>query len=398
MARMKRLRALSRENARLIALIAVVAILLFALLFNRLGSLVGGLSRGEIQSAMAPVGWHGIYHSALYLPLKLVRSVVFWLSPNHGQTLTRLPNALFGGLTIIIFTALIRLWHGWRTAILTSVLFATSAWVLHVSRLASFDVLYLLTIPGLLFANALLTRYPKRKSVWYGSLIYLGFLLYVPGVIWLILTWLYFTRKQVLKSWQQLDKLSHRLVSVLLAAIFLPLLILDLAHSGQIKLWLGLPAHISSAGTLLKSLVAAPVHLFIRGPKYPDIWLSRVPILDVFTLVACVLGIYFYVTHLKASRSKLLLSFAVIGWLLVAATGPVGLSLLVPLLYVAAAAGIAFLLKEWLQVFPFNPVARTTGIVLVSLLVVLASVYNLKAYFVAWPHNAITKATFRYHR
>jgi hypothetical protein len=90
--------------------------------------------------------------------------------------------------------------------------------------------------------------------------------------------------------------------------------------------------------------------------------------------------------------------FALAGLLLVGLGGPVGLSLLVPLLYVWAAAGIAYLTREWLQVFPNNPLARSLGLGLIVLAVGLGCIYNLRAYFVAWPHNQTTRVTFQSRR
>src|SRR5580704_13185174 len=105
---MKRFSGYLRRRGRLAAGVVLVLAGLSWLLLHRLGSLTGGLSAGELAAASQPVGWHGIYHQPFYLPLNLVRSVVFFLSPNHGQTLTRLPNIAFGALTIASFAALIR--------------------------------------------------------------------------------------------------------------------------------------------------------------------------------------------------------------------------------------------------------------------------------------------------
>lgn len=395
---MIKLKAFGKSQTRVLIVAAIgVAVLAFLMLY-KLGNLTGGLSAGEAKLAVSPVGWHGLYHNPLDLPLKLVQSIVFYLSPSHGQALTRLPNALFGALTIASFILLIRFWHSARIALLTGVLFATSAWVLHVSRLASFDVLYLWGIVTLLLINALMARYAKRALVGYGSLVALGLLIYIPGMVWLVLIDLFFMKKQFKEAWQHLASWWKRSLYVLLGLIWLPLLGLDLSRSGQLKLWLGLPVHFASPIQFLKHFIAVPTHLFIRGPQYPNVWLGKAPILDVFTLVACCIGIYFYATHLRAGRSRLLIALAIAGWILVALAGPVGLSVLVPLLYVAVAAGIAYLLHEWLQVFPLNPLARGIGLTLVSLAVVLACTYNLRAYFIAWPHNAETKATFHYRR
>lgn len=368
------------------------------LLTRQLGSLVGGLSANEMTMAAAPVGWHGIFQDPLYLPLKLVQSVVFWAAPDHGQLLTRLPNAIFGGLTIFSFAWLIWLWHGTRTAILSSVLFATSAWTLHVSRLASFDVLYLWALPTLLVIQVLLHRHGQRSIVWYGSLLTWGLMLYVPGMIWLIALQLWHQRTLLTKIWRNVMSWRGRILSMMAILIWLPLLAVNFTRPGQLALWLGLSAQFPAPLHLLKEFAAVFVHLFIRGPQYPELWLARAPILDGFALLTCGLGVYFYAKNWRSSRSLAIGLLFGAGVILIALGGPVGLSLLVPLLYITGAAGIAYLLREWLKVFPRNPLARSLGIGLVTLAVVLSGLYNWRAYFVAWPHQATTQATFRDHR
>jgi hypothetical protein len=371
-------------------------VLLF-LLWHRLGSLTGGLSAGEIKSATQPVGWHGIFHDPLDLPLKLVRSVVYGFASDHGQILTRLPNTLFGGIAVICFGWLVWLWHGRRTAIYTTLLFGTSAWTLHVSRLASFDVLYLCAIPLLLLTQALLYRNHTKPLIWYASLVVGGLMLYIPGLIWLLVAHLFLQRNTLIQAWKNAAN-GRRLISILLVVMWLPLLLIDFLRSGHFMQWLGLPTNFDPPLTILKHLAGVLVHLFIRGPQYPDTWLGRAPILDAFTLLAAVLGIYFYIRHRQAWRSQTLGIMFILGVILVGLNGAVGLSLLVPLLYLMAAAGLTYLLHEWLQVFPQNPLARGLGIGLIALLVGLSCLYNLRAYFVAWPHNQTTLQTFQYHR
>ena len=361
----------------------------------RLGSLTGGLSPQELIAASTPVGWHGIYNQPLDLPLKLVRSAFFWLFPAHGQLVTRLPNAILGALAIVTFTLLIRCWHGRRVAILAGLLFATSAWVLHVSRLASPDVLYLWAVPTLLLTNYLVKKYGRNPLVWYGNLLVWGMMLYVPGLIWLVAISAYLQRQQLAAAWQHFRAWWQRALYLLFGLIWLPLLIDYLARTHNFVVWLGVPPHLAGPLNLVKQLAGVPLHLFIRGPEYPELWLGRAPILDVFTLTACAVGIYFYATHLGASRPRLLGLFAATGLILVASAGPVGLSLLVSLLYVCAATGVAYLLRHWMRVFPNNPLARGLGLGLIALVVGLAAAYNLRAYFVAWPHNRVTQAVFR---
>lgn len=394
---MKKIRQKLGANRRLavVSLLALTAVCF--LLLYRLGSLVGGMSVGEVATARTPVGWRGIYADPLYMPLELVRSAVFFLFPDHGQTLTRLPNTLFGLAAIVSFAWLVRLWHGRRTAVLATVLFTAGAWTLHASRLASFDVLYLCAIPLLLLTYVKLQRDNQRSWVFYGSMAVWGALLYVPGLIWLLLVTLYASRKGIAAGWRHFSRWWQRLAYLLIGIGWLPLLTFRLQDMELLKTWLGAPLDFGTPLVLLKQFAAVFVHLFVRGPEYPALWLGQAPILDIFTLAACLIGIYFYLRNWRASRSRLLGIFFVIGAILIGLGGPVGLSLLVPVLYLLAATGIAYLTREWLQTFPLNPLARGVGTGLVILAVALSCTYNLRSYFVAWPHNTTTEATFRYH-
>lgn len=395
---MEKLWASRTVNIRLIAWLIIGLGGLSWLLLHNLAFLNSGLSINEVKAVSEPVGWHGIYHKPLYLPLKLIRSIIFVIFPTHGQLLSRLPNVIFGGFTVLTFAWLIRLWHSSRTAILASLLFATSAWVLHVSRLASFDVLYLWAIPTLQMVHFLLIKYANQPLVWYGSVLIWGLMLYIPGLVWLIGLEIYLQRKVLIAAFKHFTMIWQRGIYLFIGLIWLPLLIIDFTRPGQFKLWLGLPSHLAVPSEIIKHFAAVPVHLFIHGPQYPELWLARSPLLDIFTLAACLIGIYFYATHRHSGRSHLLALFASVCVVLVGFGGPVSLSLVVPMLYITASTGIAYLLHDWLVVFPQNPLARGLGIGLVSLAVALACVYNLRAYFVAWPHNATTKTTFSYHR
>lgn len=394
---MRQFRLYLSNNKRLLILASLAFLTLVGLLLYKLGSLTGNqLSYTEWQASTATYGWHGIYQNPLYLPLKLLRSIAYFFSNTHNQFLTRLPNAVLGALTIAIFAWLIRLWHGTRTAILGTLLFATSAWVLHVSRLASYDVTYLLMLPALLLSIAGQRRHAAKASIYYGSLMLWGALLYIPGSVWLVALTIFWERKAIKQGWKTFAAWQQRLAYILAGLIWLPLLVINLTRPGMVRLWLGLPQHLSGPLALAKQFGDVFRQLFIHGPSSPSLWLDQAPLLDILALVMVVLGIYFYAAHWRVGRARILLSFFLLGAILISLGGPVGLSLIVPLLYICAATGVAYLLHQWLQVFPFNPIARTIGISLVVIAISLSCLYNLRAYFVAWPHNSVTQTTFRY--
>jgi hypothetical protein len=364
----------------------------------RLGSLTHGLSELEMKTGTVPVGWHGIYRSPLYLPVTVLRSIVFKLFLHHGQTLTRLPNAILGAITVVSFTWLSWIWHGRRTALLMFVLVSCNAWVLHTSRFASNDIVFLWAGTTLLLCHALLHRLIDHIYRWFFTLLLLGLLLTVPGLIWLVLIELWLSRAQLIGGLQRFGSFWQRLLAVFLFILWLPLLILNARRPGQLKLWLGFPEHFAHFTHIIKDTVAVGVHLFIRGPQYPWLWLGRAPLFDIFSLAMALIGLYFYLTHWRSARSLLLILIFIVGTILIGLGGAVSLSLLVPTVFALIAMGLSFLLHRWLQTFPHNPLARQLGIWLVILAVIASCVYNLRAYFVAWADSPKTQGIFRYHR
>jgi hypothetical protein len=399
MSNIGKLRTYLQENWYDVSIWAFFSIAVLAVLLFRLNRLTGGISPLELHAIGLP-SVHQLISHPLGLPLLIVQLLLVKnFGVGHVAHIARLANVVVGFLAIIVLTRLVYLWHGQRTALMTGGLFAAAAWTLHVSRFVSFDVTYLLALPLLLLVQAVIHRPRQSKWVIYGSMLIWVCLLYIPGMLWFLLLSLFWIRQDVKRAWQSLTNWWQRALYVLAAVIWLPILVHYLATSSMaVRAWLGFPARLPSISHLGKNLLAVPTHLFIRGPQYPLLWLGKLPILDIFSLVCCIIGIYFYVRHYKASRSRIILSFLVLGTLLVSLGGPVGLSVLIPLLYILIGTGITYLLREWLQIFPINPLARSIGIGFVVVAVALSCVYNLRSYYVAWPHDPTTIAIFRSQR
>jgi hypothetical protein len=394
---MNRLASLFRRAKPSHVYTGIALVLLTAFYTYRLGSLPDGLSRTEFFSSSDPVGWHGIYDDPFYLPLKLLRSALFFMQPDHGQLLTRLANVPFGILAIVCFYIVVRWWYGLRIANLSTILFAASAWSLHVTRFAGFETLYFAALPTLLLCHIALQRYKGNPFVAAATLGAWLCMLYVPGLIWFVVVSACIQRKYLVEAFQEMS-VRLRLASAAFAIVMLPLLLRHFIRPGALLTWIGLPETWGTPLHIAKEIVAVPVHLFIRGPQYPEIWLGKAPILDIFCLALAIVGLYFFARRYDASRSRLLIGVLIFGILLIGLEGAVSISLLIPLLFVFAATGLAYLLKEWLKVFPSNPVPRTLGVGLIIVAVAMSVTYNTRAYFVAWPHAPATEATFRYHR
>jgi hypothetical protein len=363
-------------------------------MLHKLGNLVGGISTPEVNAMTTPYGLHGIYHSPNYLPLNFVRSIVNTIFTVHGQFLLRVPNVIFGVMSVIFYGGIVYLWHGRRTAIISTILFACSAYLLHVSRVDSYDIMYFWGILCLLLMHALLYRYNKFKLVFVLNFFTWGLLLTIPGFIYFVAADIFIQRELIKEGYEHIKNVWVRGISLLLLIIWLPLVIKNLFSVSKLKNYLGLPSHFASLSHTLKDFIAVPMHLFIRGPEYPYLWLGRLPILDIFTLALVLTGLFFYIQHYTSSRSKWLGVLFLISFLLIGLNGAVSFSLIVPIAYVVASTGVAYLLHLWLKVFPSNPIARTLGIGLISLAVLISCIYNLRSYYVAWKLNTTTINTF----
>jgi hypothetical protein len=223
--------------------------------------------------------------------------------------------------------------------------------------------------------------------------------LYVPGAVWFVLLQLIWQRQLLAEAFGKLRNWFWQLLAVLLPTLALvPLAYgffkhLDIAYALN---WLGLPSTVPTYTQVAKNFAASLSFIFFRTPYDPSRWLGTLPLLGAFILVCLVAGCLFYGSHLHAERTRLLLSLTFISFLLLVAGGPVSRSILVPLLYIVAFGGLAYLLHYWIGMFPRNITARWLGIGVVCVAIGLTVTYNLRHYFVAWPHNQDTRAAFRF--
>ncbi|HSX47692.1 MAG TPA: hypothetical protein VLF63_02870 [Patescibacteria group bacterium] len=368
---------------------------MFLLLIN-LGSLTGGISSNELSIGTAKYGWHGIYRSPIYLPVDLIRSVLNAFI-NHSQFLFRIPSVIFGFLSLVFYSLIVFFWHGKRTAFLATLIFGCSAFFLHISRLATNDILYFWGMLTIILNHILYSKYNDYLSITFLNYFIWGLLLTVPGFIFIVLLDVFWQRELVISSWEQNKEIWFRVICILALIIWLPLIVKYLLNLNDLKIYFGLPSHFSNFAHILKNFIAVPIHLFIRGPEFPELWLSKLPVLDIFSLVMSITGIMFYFQNFKNNRSKWLASLFLLSVILIGLGGAVSFSLIVPLAYLSLSTGIAYLIHVWLKIFPSNPLAKNIGLGIVSLAVVLSCIYNVKSYFVVWRNNEITKQTFSKH-
>ena len=279
--------------------------------------------------------------------------------------------------------------------ILGFAIFVSAVWFLHVGRFAGVEVEYLVAVLALLAVHIGLYDHDRPLMLYVWLLTNLV-LLFIPGFVWFVLLSIVWQAPQLIRQWQDMTQSWKRLTWVALAMLGLTWPLLSIVrHPRDWTLWLGLPSHLISWQTYAHSLGNTFLAISYHGPHNPELWLGHLPLLDVFISAMLIAGIAFYARHWRAARTRLLLCYIALGMALISLGGAVRLSAIVPVLYIVAIGGIAYLLHFWMKVFPRNPLARYAGISLVAAVIGLSCFYNAWQYFVAWPHNTETMQVYQ---
>lgn len=373
----------------------------FGLLSFKLGSIVGlddtefALRTMINQDNLALLD---IIRHATMLPYKLALWVLQFL-PLHGAGSIRAIGAVAAIMGIVGMHYLLRQWHSKRIAMLGTILFATSPWLLHVSRYASATALYSAGVG--VFALWAWTQSAHRIRT---SLLLLclacGFALYIPGFIWFVLPALFLQRHNVVLALRRVS-LSYGLVLLFVTLLLIVPLILSIAWplAGISRLQIlydlsGIPTNLPSVQQFLHNILGAWSSIFVASDGNPIYFVGNLPFVSIFCSIMFAVGAIVFCTMYKLGRARVLGILLLGGTVLIGLDGSVPLAFLLPFIYLIIAEGIHRLLHEWMRVFPRNPIARSTGMALVSLAVLGTIWYQLTSYFIAWPHTDNVKATF----
>ena len=339
------------------------------------------------------LGLRTILKNPINLPFSLV---VYSLEKLHltDPLLLRGISALFGAIAIGAFYLVLKNWHSPRVAILGTALFATSAWSLHVTRLASPEVL-LMAPMLLILCTTWLEVSPWRRTILVLYLVTSLLLIYVPAMIIFVIAGTAWQAKHIYAELRQLSLWFIACWIILGLLLLVPLFwMLSTAPHNALAL-LGIPSKLPTPKQYGLNLLNIPINLFARGPLDAARWLGRLPLLDIFSSIMVVLGLYAYAFRFRLDHTKLLAGIFLAGSLLVALGGNVTITLLMPFVYIVASGGITLMFQQWAAVFPRNPFAKTLATTLMSVIVLMAVFYNINHYFIAWPNAPETQQVFR---
>ncbi|HSX05037.1 MAG TPA: hypothetical protein VLF69_01030 [Candidatus Saccharimonadales bacterium] len=369
-----------------------LGLIAYLLYFHHLNTLTAGYAPVEAQSYQSAQTWHAVAQNPLNVPYK-VPILALAVTNHHHLYVTRAVAAFFGVIAVIAFFYIARAWYGLRIGLFSTLLFATSAGLLHSARLGTPAILQM----GLLaLVGVLLWQRHRPRLHSYLTILVFGLALYIPGMVWAELLVIGLMHRAILRHWQHATPLHRLLGAVLAVASVAPLFVAIALHTHLLLPALGLSGDLHSFRHMASNLLTAVLSIGVHSNGNPLFWVDNVPLLNTAELVLAALGAYHYVRRERSLHSLLLGGGIAISLLLAALNGnQTSITSMVPLLYLLMAAGLKQFLRQWFTVFPRNPIARATGLTAICLLLFFSVLYQMRSYFVAWPHNAATHQAFR---
>jgi hypothetical protein len=373
----------------------LLAFLLFTALYApKLGSIVPGNSVFERPDYLGIAFAAHIFENISFAPLKFLQFIMVQID-DPNATLLRLVSAGVVALSLLAFFKLLSTWHTRRIAVLTTLLFAASSLTLQLGKLANHEVLFLSIVPLLLLCGTWL-RSKKNVHKLPLAAIIAALLLYIPGAWILIAGAIGIFRKRFIVAWKFVGQRNRIISGASFGLLIVPLIYGLARFPSQIVDWLGFSSlEFFSVSTILNQLLEIPKQLLMRGPDQPSLWLVGTPVLDVFTGSMALLGIYSYYRGPHPLRARLLLGLSLACTLIFTFGSFATVAILMPIIYILVANGLANMLQSWFTVFPKNPFARNVGVAILSIAVAITCAFHVQRYYEAWANAPATRDVFK---
>ncbi|HVC36054.1 MAG TPA: hypothetical protein VNE40_01225 [Candidatus Dormibacteraeota bacterium] len=381
----------------------LVFIFLIGLLFFRLSSLTSNLAspieianKNTILNNLMNISGHDMLNG----PWILLTKLLFHF--HHSLLVFRLSSVFFGLVALALVYYILKTWHGYKIASLGVLLFGAGSWFLFLARFGSPDILQA-TVPLILIGlMVILGRQQGRLQFWLW-LVALAFVLYIPGALWLAITAVALQVPKLRLMLSRVGRLPIIFGSLTFLVLLAPLIIF-LASSilsrglAGFEPWLGikLVGNIPIWSNLLHNIINLALNIFWHTPTKadPSQHLDSLPALDVIQTAFALVGLIIYSQQIRQKRWQANLILLAVSWLVVG-LGVSSPAMVLPIIVLMTATGIAYLLHQWYRVFPLNPLARSLGLSLIVITVSLSSLYNSRLYLVAWSNNPTTKTSFK---
>jgi hypothetical protein len=192
------------------------------------------------------------------------------------------------------------------------------------------------------------------------------------------------------KSWQL------AIASITYLILLLPLAISLSQYPGQLRDLLGIPQQLPSFPQYISNFLEQIYSIFIYTQPFDAFHIKGLPMLDIFSAIMLLLGLYHFKKFMPKKRVKTVFIILTIFILLIPLSPllKISLTVLIPFIYIFIPSGVNEILRQWFEYFPRNPIARNGAVVLLVVAIGLATFYNLQRYYIAWPDIKETKSSY----
>ena len=266
------------------------------LLLYKLTSLVRGVSASESNLISASqTAFSNIFSNPVDLPIHILRRMLIKLLPNHQLFGLRFINIVIGLILLISMLYIIKIWYGNRAVIYGFFILSSSAWLLHISRIGSDNIMLLASLPIIFAGLVALDEYPQSWKILFLNLGIWLLLIYSPGIFWFLLINFFFYRHSIAEAFSNLSN-KFRVIAGLIIILGLTPLIYGLINQANLNIILaisGLPADLPQWSNLLNNVYHNLIFINFYGVFSSDEWLGHLPLLDIFLSAMFLTGLLF---------------------------------------------------------------------------------------------------------
>lgn len=314
---------------------------------------------------------------------------------NHQVIYYRFAQALAGIGTSIFFYLLVKSWFNKQVALISTLFFATNAYLLILSRVLDPSVLIILLQMMILYIITIAFR-EKNTYLFFlsGLLAGLGFYLspfFVLTGFFILLAGIGIMLKNnkffVVYKYQFLALAGGVFITAGFYLYKLPIFAEELAKF----------FNPGSIGTFYLNLGANFLAIFSQAQFRTLLNVGVEPLVDPFIAVSFFCGIIYALFNTN-KRKYLFLLLWLLGSLVAISLAHTqnmsNLVLLMPAVFIFAASVLDYVLTNWTRTFPYNRSAKFVMTLVFSLFLFLSVYYNYQKFFYGWQENENIKSQF----
>jgi len=314
----------------------------------------------------------------------------------HYQALYfRFAQALAGIATCVIFYLFVKSWFNKQVALIATLFFATNAYLLIMSRVIDASTLIIFLQLLIMY---LLTIAFREKNIYLfalsGLLAGIGF--YVSPFFVLSGVLIMLTGLGVIAKNKKIFRLYKYEFLALLGGIAVTssyyFYKLPIFYSGIIDYFN--PGAIS---TFYLNLGANFMAIFSSAQFHTVLNVGLEPLVDPFVAVSFFCGVIYALFHANKRKYLFLMLWLLASLVVISLAANQNMSnliLLMPSIFIFAAAVLDYVLTNWTRTFPYNRSAKLVMALVFSLFLFLSVYYNFQKFFYGWQGNQQVKDQF----